>query len=345
MATNDNKQTVWKANYSPFGKATLETNNITLNLRFPGQYHDDETGTHYNYLRDYDPETGRYITSDPIGLKGGVNTYAYVVANPLRYYDSLGLATFYDRFNEKFLQDFARDHPLEHALFKEYATAISTDLWPVDHLIHYEYAYKGFDAYARENALKYINTGIMAIQDSIYGVESWTSKILGPLKNIYGQCASIIIGTDSDFGTIDSTTKFIDLLPELNTLISELEGGGPQVINQKNWEIDFEGKPRLTAAEFEKSISKLPAFERVAIVKNKAKEVAQKNGWIKDNKLSKRNNRLIFKDKQGNYFSVDTQHGRFEKLNKKGKHQGEYNIDLELIPDSKDISGGHDIKV
>ena len=91
IATNDKKETVWKANYSPFGKATLETNKITLNLRLPGQYHDNETGTHYNYLRDYDPETGRYITSDPIGLKGGVNTYAYVGGDPLGLLDPLGL--------------------------------------------------------------------------------------------------------------------------------------------------------------------------------------------------------------------------------------------------------------
>jgi len=90
IATNDQKETVWKANYSPFGKATIEINKITLNLRLPGQYHDGETGTHYNYLRDYDPETGRYITSDPIGLKGGMNTYTYALADPLRKIDTLG---------------------------------------------------------------------------------------------------------------------------------------------------------------------------------------------------------------------------------------------------------------
>jgi len=91
LVTNDDKQTVWKASYSPFGKATIEKQSITLNLRFPGQYEDAETGTHYNYLRDYDPETGRYITSDPIGLKGGVNTYAYVGGDPLGFVDPLGL--------------------------------------------------------------------------------------------------------------------------------------------------------------------------------------------------------------------------------------------------------------
>ena len=45
---------------------------ITNNLRFPGQYYDQETGLHYNYFRDYDPSTGRYIQSDLIGLRGGL---------------------------------------------------------------------------------------------------------------------------------------------------------------------------------------------------------------------------------------------------------------------------------
>ncbi|MDZ4099922.1 MAG: RHS repeat-associated core domain-containing protein [Methylophilaceae bacterium] len=61
------------------------------NLRFPGQYYDKETGLHYNTHRDYDPSTGRYIESDPIGLLGGVNTYAYVGSDPLRYIDPRGL--------------------------------------------------------------------------------------------------------------------------------------------------------------------------------------------------------------------------------------------------------------
>ncbi len=61
------------------------------NLRFPGQYYDRETGLHYNYFRNYEPEVGRYIESDPIGLKGGTNTFAYANQNPLIYIDSLGL--------------------------------------------------------------------------------------------------------------------------------------------------------------------------------------------------------------------------------------------------------------
>lgn len=89
--TDDTQTVVWEAEYDPFGEATITTETITNNLRFPGQYYDEETNLHYNYFRYYDPSTGRYITSDPIGLNGGFNTYLYVNANPLIFFDELGL--------------------------------------------------------------------------------------------------------------------------------------------------------------------------------------------------------------------------------------------------------------
>jgi len=66
-------------------------NQFEYNLRFPGQYYDQETGLHYNYFRDYDPSTGRYIESDPMGLSGGLNIYSYVNGNPVNATDSSGL--------------------------------------------------------------------------------------------------------------------------------------------------------------------------------------------------------------------------------------------------------------
>jgi len=82
---------VWRASYTPFGEATVELGEEPLALRFPGQYADAETGTHYNYFRDYDPATGRYLTSDPIGLAAGPNTYAYARSSPLMLADPYGL--------------------------------------------------------------------------------------------------------------------------------------------------------------------------------------------------------------------------------------------------------------
>ena len=64
---------------------------ISFNLRFPGQFYDNESGQHYNYFRDYEPQTGRYVESDPIGIFGGINTYEYVKSNPLNFIDTDGL--------------------------------------------------------------------------------------------------------------------------------------------------------------------------------------------------------------------------------------------------------------
>ena len=61
-----------------------------MNLQFPGQYFDRETGTHYNYFRDYNPQTGKYIQRGPIGLNGGINVYNYAFNSPLRFYDPKG---------------------------------------------------------------------------------------------------------------------------------------------------------------------------------------------------------------------------------------------------------------
>ena len=89
---------VWRwENQEPFGNNPPEENPSGLGVfefdfRFPGQVWNKETQTAYNYLRDcYDPALGRYCQSDPIGLRGGLNTYAYVGSNPLSYIDPEGL--------------------------------------------------------------------------------------------------------------------------------------------------------------------------------------------------------------------------------------------------------------
>jgi RHS repeat-associated protein len=88
---------VWRWDQAePFGNDVPNNNPsgagaFDFPLRFPGQYFDKETNLNYNYFRDYDPSLGRYGQSDPIGLLGGLNTYAYVASAPLSHADYYGL--------------------------------------------------------------------------------------------------------------------------------------------------------------------------------------------------------------------------------------------------------------
>ena len=81
---------VWRWDSEPFGmdaptRPTAAQGVVfKYNLRFPGQYVDEETGLHYNGMRDYDPRTGRYIQADPIGLGGGLSRYSYVGGNAIK---------------------------------------------------------------------------------------------------------------------------------------------------------------------------------------------------------------------------------------------------------------------
>ncbi|MCP3671313.1 MAG: hypothetical protein GY814_12940, partial [Gammaproteobacteria bacterium] len=97
-ATNGAGQVVWQWESEAFGNALPQSSGIAVNLRFPGQYYDAETGLYYNYFRYYDPSTGRYITSDPIGLDGGLNTFGYVEGNPTNRADFFGLFSPNDGF-------------------------------------------------------------------------------------------------------------------------------------------------------------------------------------------------------------------------------------------------------
>jgi RHS repeat-associated protein len=94
--TNAGGAMVWQWDSDPFGKDSANEQPagqpaFTYNPRFPGQQFDRESNLHYNYFRDYDPALGRYVQSDPIGLRGGVNTFGYVQGNPISFVDPLGL--------------------------------------------------------------------------------------------------------------------------------------------------------------------------------------------------------------------------------------------------------------
>jgi RHS repeat-associated protein len=84
-------QVAWAGTYRPFGEVTLSASAVANDLRFPGQVYDAETGLYDNRLRTYDPRTGRFLQSDPIGLSGGMATYAYASQSPVLFVDPVGL--------------------------------------------------------------------------------------------------------------------------------------------------------------------------------------------------------------------------------------------------------------
>ena len=80
---------VWSAVYLPFGGVHVTTG-APIDARFPGQWFQTEAGLYQNWMRDYDPTTGRYIEADPLGLVDGASVYGYAGGNPGRYTDPSG---------------------------------------------------------------------------------------------------------------------------------------------------------------------------------------------------------------------------------------------------------------
>ena len=90
-------QVAWSAQYKAWGEVKeqrsewAQQQGVKNPIRFQGQYHDHETGLHYNRHRYYDPGVGRFVSKDPISYAGGLNLYVYA-PNPVGWVDPLGLA-------------------------------------------------------------------------------------------------------------------------------------------------------------------------------------------------------------------------------------------------------------
>lgn len=100
IATDGSQAIAWAGGYQPFGAVSSLPVTMVQNLRLPGQEFDQDTGLYFNGFRPYAPGWGRYLQSDPTGLGGGMNTYAYAYGNPLAFDDPLGLVSWGKVYSE-----------------------------------------------------------------------------------------------------------------------------------------------------------------------------------------------------------------------------------------------------
>ena len=143
MVTDQSRKVVWLADISAFGQATIvhaadgngKEEKFRLDLRLPGQVFDEETGLNYNYFRDYDSRTGRYLTPDPVGTAGGLQPYHYGSSNPLLQTDPLGLyetdVHYYMTFFLARMAGIGYQEARTIALAAQYIDD-NPDTWPVD---------------------------------------------------------------------------------------------------------------------------------------------------------------------------------------------------------------------
>ena len=122
-AHNAKGEAVWTAEYEAWGRIRQETVSddpkVNIPFRFQGQYYDEESGLHYNRFRYYDPEIGRFVSQDPIGLDGGLNIYVYV-KNPVQWVDPSGLDSKWVRnWKDRYGRTLAADHQVHHIIPKD----------------------------------------------------------------------------------------------------------------------------------------------------------------------------------------------------------------------------------
>jgi RHS repeat-associated protein len=216
-------------------------------------------------------------------------------------------------------------------------------------------------------AAKIVNGATYSVINDHLGTPQWMydatgKKVWEGVLDIYGRIRSLYgSGSDMPFryqgqyedvetGLCYNLFRFYD--PEQGNYISQdpigLAGSNPTLygyVKDPNVLIDpfgLNANPE-TAQAFEERIAKMPPGERVIAVNGKVAKVARKNGWEKDSKISRLNGRDVYKDADGSLYAADTQHGRIEYNDKRGRHLGEYDIDgVKHKP--ADASGGHNLR-
>jgi RHS repeat-associated protein len=204
----------------------------------------------------------------------------------------------------------------------------------------------------------YLGTPVEAYNDAGECVWSAELDIYGRVKDFTGDLDFIPFryqGQYSDTETGLYYNRFRYYEPAIGQYTQPdpigLEGNNPTLyayVNDPNCWIDPLGLNALpeTARQFEERInnSGMGTNERIAAIKGKLNKVAKRNGWERDNRLSKKNERDVFRTKCGELRAADTEKGRFEYTDSRGKHLGEFDIDgiQTALPD---LTGRHNLDI
>jgi RHS repeat-associated protein len=176
FATNATGAKVWTATYLPFGGVHTSTGALPT-ARFPGQWFQSESGLHQNWMRDYDPTTGRYLQADPLGLVDGASVYGYALQNPLRYVDPTGLQTGVgaptpNRLTQNVLEECCEKH---HPIPSAYLPLVDgrkprQKLTPMEKARHAEF-HRDLDEWMAKNCVKCIGANVW-VNAAFGGVQS-----------------------------------------------------------------------------------------------------------------------------------------------------------------------------
>ncbi|OHV55866.1 hypothetical protein BB987_06590 [Photorhabdus temperata] len=180
-------------------------------------------------------------------------------------------------------------------------------------------------------------------------VREW-ADLRGAMSNIDASRNLVLHRAQITGGSDETTQEIVKIMGQTGIAASAGVAGGISKIGANGVKGKSGNTDKLPNGQqvnhFEESLHNLPPGERVAQVKQMAAQVISSNGMIKDNRLTKLNNRDVYKGKDGYLYALDTQHGRFEQVHPKtGKHQGEVDMGMRPIDNSIDKSGSHDLKV
>ncbi|MEC0557164.1 T7SS effector LXG polymorphic toxin [Bacillus inaquosorum] len=157
--------------------------------------------------------------------------------------------------------------------------------------------------------------------------------------------SNMLSNRTNQFAFAGDLQKIQDVHNVLNTELLRDVSKKESVLFQSNSGKSPSNSSTFDVTSFEKKMYSMNINEKIAFIRETAAPIAKQNGWKKDSKLSTINKRDVYYDsKSKTYYALDTQHGRFEVLNKRGKHQGE--VDFNLNPTKEaDKSGGHDLRI